>query len=91
MSKLMSDLSRLSETRKVDGGVIMEEAQEAQEDQEQAHVVPEYKGVYFLRFLMILLIGFSVLSVSISLKTFSQLEPSHFFLFLTNTLQCTDL
>jgi len=73
MSKLMSDLNNLNVSRKDDGGVIIEEAQESQE---QVHVVPEYKGIYFLSFLMILLIGFSVLSVSISLKTFSQLEAS---------------
>ena len=52
MSKLMSDLNNLNVSRKDDRGVIIEEAQE---NQEQAHVVPEYKGIYFLSFLMILL------------------------------------
>jgi len=69
----MSDLNSLNETRKDDDSVIIKDAQE---DQEQAHIVPEYKGIYFLSFLMILLIGFSVISLSISLKTFTQLEAS---------------
>jgi len=73
MSKLISDLNDLGKTRKMDEGVIIEESQE---NQEQVHANPEYKGIYFLSFLMILLIGFSVLSVSISIKTFSQLEAS---------------
>jgi len=69
----MSDLSSLNESRKADGGVLIEEAQA---DQEQIHGAPEYKGVYFLSFLIILLIGFSVLSMSISLKTLTQLETT---------------
>jgi len=73
MSKLMSDLNSLSESRKMDEGVIIEEVQE---NQEQIQTLPEYKGIYFLSFLMILLIGFSVLSISISLKTFTQLEAT---------------
>lgn len=79
MSQLMSKLNSLSESRKVGEGVLIEETQEDQEDQEdqeQIHVVSEYKGIYFLSFLIILLIGFSVLSVSISLKTFTQLEAT---------------
>jgi len=73
MSKLMSDLNSLNESRKENEDFIIEEVQE---NQEQVHVVPEYKGIYFLSFLMILLISFSVVSLSISLKTFSQLEES---------------
>jgi len=77
MSKLMSDLNSLNQTRKGDGGVVIEEiqkTQETQEIQEQPRTVSEYKGIYFLGFLMILLIGFSVMAMSVSLKTFSQLE-----------------
>ena len=73
MSKLMSDLTNLSESRKADGNIIIEEADS---NPAETLVAPEYKGIYFLSFLMILLIGFSVLSMSISLKTFKQLEYS---------------
>lgn len=73
MSKLISQLNSLKESRKVGEGVLFEEAQE---DQEQIPVVSEYKGIYFLSFLIILLIGFSVLSMSISFKTFAQLEAT---------------
>jgi len=73
MSKLVSDLNNLNQSRKGTDNVIVEEAQESQE---QVRVAPEYKGIYFLSFLMVLLIGFSVISMSISLKTFSQLEAA---------------
>jgi len=67
----MSELNSLNQSRKGNEGVIIEAAQE---NQEQARVVPEHKGIYFLSFLMIFLIGFSVISMSISFKTLSQLE-----------------
>ena len=73
MSKLMSDLNSLKVSRSGDSGILIENAPEIQE---QNHFVPEYKGIYFLSFLMVLLIGFSVVSMSISLKTFTQLEGS---------------
>ena len=79
MSQLMNKLNSLNKTRRVDKGIVIEEAQETQEDQEtqeKVQVVSQHKGIYFLSFLMVLLIGFSVFSTSISLKTFSQLEET---------------
>ncbi len=73
MSKLMSDLNSLNVSKKMDEGVIIKETLE---DQERIQTPPEYKGIYFLSFLILLLIGFSVLSMSISLKTFTQLETT---------------
>jgi len=73
MSKIISDLHNLNDARKKQGDIVVEDNQE---DQEQVSVVREHKGIFILSFLLVVLIGISAFSMSISLKTFAQLETS---------------
>lgn len=73
MSKMMNELNNLGESRKIQNGIAIEDAKK---NQEPIQVVREHKGIYFLSFLIILLIAFTAFSLSVSLKTFTQLEAS---------------
>jgi len=73
MSKIASDLHNLGESRKKSGGITIEDSPEKPE---QAPVVSEHKGFYLLSILLIFLIGISAFSMSVSMKTYSQLETS---------------
>ena len=73
MSKMMNELNNLNEARKTQSGITVEDAVD---NREPIQPVRQHFGIYFLSFLMILLIAFSVFSLSTSLKTFAQLEAS---------------
>jgi hypothetical protein len=73
MSKLMEHLNNLNTLRKKERGMVVHETSEPQG---QLHVLRERKGVYFIGFLVIVLIAFSALSMSASLKTSAQLEKT---------------
>jgi len=73
MSKMMDELNNLSESRKIQNGIVIEDASK---NQEQIQIVREHKGIYVLSFLIIVLIALSASSLSASLKMFAQLETS---------------
>ena len=73
MSKLMNELNRIDESRRAHNNIIVDDTPE-QPAQAQVHVVKEHKVIYVIAFLVVVLVALSVVSMSASLKTFSQLE-----------------
>ena len=69
----MNELNSLNATRKIQNSIVVEDAANGPD---QIKVISEHKGIYFLSALVILLIAASAFSLSISLKTFAQLEAS---------------
>jgi len=69
VSKLMNDLNQLSDTRKEQNNVVVEESKDVQEN---VQIVHKHKGIYFLSVLVVLLIGISTFSMSTSLKIYEQ-------------------
>ena len=72
MSKIMTDLNNLGETRKELGGIIKDDSQK----NEQGTVIGKHKGIYVLSFFILVLIACSGFLISMSLKTLSQVEEA---------------
>lgn len=70
MSRLMDDLNKLNESRKVDGGIIVQDAEELK----MTPVASSHKSVYFIGFLIVLIVALSAFSTRVSLKTLSRVE-----------------
>jgi len=73
MSKLMSDLNKLDDTRNMQGSIVVEDEPIIQERPNPTY---NHRDFYILSFLMIVLIALSALSMSTSLKTYTQMEES---------------
>jgi len=73
MSKLVNDLHRLGHKRRKTDHIIVEDEAQAEI---QMPVPAESKGNMVLNILIVLLIGLSAFSTSISLKTHTQLEST---------------
>jgi hypothetical protein len=71
MSRLMDDLKRLNMTRKMEDPILVKEAVVEQK------TVPETKKnkeIYVIGILVVVLVGFSAVSMALSLKTLSSLK-----------------
>lgn len=73
-SKLLNDLNQLSQSRVVQNSVVSEDMKPTQT--EPVSSAGANKGVYFIGGLAVLLIVFSALSMSISLKISTQFEKA---------------
>jgi hypothetical protein len=69
MSRLMDDLNKLNEDRKIDGGIIVQDAEELKSEP----VATSHKSVYFIGFLIVLILSVSAVSMAISLKTLARI------------------
>lgn len=70
MSRLMDDLKELNENRKIESGIIIQDADEPK----KAPIASDHKTVYFIGFLIVLIVALSSFSMAVSLKTLSRIE-----------------
>ena len=72
MSRLMDDLNKLNETRKVDSGIIVQDVEEISKN--TAPVAHNRKTVYFIGFLIFLIAALSAVSMAVSFRTILRIE-----------------
>ena len=70
MSRLMGDLNKLSETRKVESSIIVQDV----EEEKKAPIANNHKTVYFIGFLIALVVALSAFSMTLSLEALSRIE-----------------
>ncbi len=73
MSKMVNNLNQLSQSRKTQDGVVIDDTSKTENPVNRGN---DSRGVYFLSFLVVILIALSAVSMSVSFKTFVQVEES---------------